>query len=81
MSICGGSTGPNSFDCSGFTQWVYRQNGIYIPRTSSEQKAAAKKVVSLSELEVGDILWRSGHVGNLYWKWTICSCTTYRRCC
>ena len=58
-----GSTGPNSFDCSGFTQWVYRQNGIYIPRTSSEQKAAAKKVVSLSELEVGDILWRSGHVG------------------
>lgn len=28
-----------------------------------EQKAAAKKVVSLSELEVGDILWRSGHVG------------------
>ena len=38
-----GSTGPNSFDCSGFTQWVYRQNGIYIPRTSSEQKAAAKK--------------------------------------
>ena len=29
----------------------------------SEQKAAAKKVVSLSELEVGDILWRSGHVG------------------
>ena len=42
---------------------VYRQNGIYIPRTSSEQKAAAKKVVNLSELEVGDILWRSGHVG------------------
>ena len=30
---------------------------------SDEEKAAAKKVVSLSELEVGDILWRSGHVG------------------
>ena len=58
-----GSTGPNSFDCSGFTQWVYRQNGISIPRTSSEQKSSAKRVVSLSELEVGDILWRSGHVG------------------
>ena len=60
--VSGGSS-PSGFDCSGFTQWVYRQNGIYIPRTSSEQKAAAKKVVSLSELEVGDILWRSGHVG------------------
>lgn len=58
-----GSTGPNSFDCSGFTQWVYRQNGISIPRTSAEQRASAKKIVSLSELEVGDILWRSGHVG------------------
>ena len=31
---------------------VYRQNGIYIPRTSSEQKAAAKKVVSLSDLKL-----------------------------
>ena len=30
---------------------------------TDEEKAAAKKVVSLSELEVGDILWRSGHVG------------------
>ena len=30
---------------------------------SDEEKAAAKKVVSLSELEVGDILCRSGHVG------------------
>ena len=58
-----GSTGPNSFDCSGFTQWVYRQNGISIPRTFAEQRASAKKIVSLSELEVGDILWRSGHVG------------------
>ena len=58
-----GASGPNSFDCSGFTQWVYRQNGISIPRTSSEQKSSAKKVVSLSELEVGDILWRSRHVG------------------
>ena len=46
-----GSTGPNSFDCSGFTQWVYRQNGIYIPRTSSEQKAAAKKAIKASQKE------------------------------
>lgn len=57
-----GSTGPTSFDCSGFTQWVYRQNGIYIPRTSGAQKSAGK-VISLSQLEPGDIVWRSGHVG------------------
>ncbi len=58
-----GATGPNTFDCSGFTQWVYRQNGIYIPRSSGAQKAGAKKVVSVSQAQVGDILWRNGHVG------------------
>lgn len=57
-----GATGPSSFDCSGFTQWVYAQNGIYIPRTSGAQKAGGQ-IISLSELEPGDIVWRSGHVG------------------
>ncbi|MCD7840461.1 MAG: DUF5011 domain-containing protein [Erysipelotrichaceae bacterium] len=57
-----GSTGPNTFDCSGFTQWVYRQNGKSIPRTSSAQKAGGT-VISLSQLQPGDIVWRSGHVG------------------
>ena len=61
--VWGGTDLNRGADCSGFTQWVYRQNGISIPRTSAEQRASAKKVVSLSELEVGDILWRSGHVG------------------
>lgn len=57
-----GSTGPYTFDCSGFTQWVYAQNGKSIPRTSGAQKAGGT-IVSLSELQVGDIVWRSGHVG------------------
>ena len=57
-----GATGPYTFDCSGFTQWVYKQNGKSIPRTSSGQKAGGT-VISLSELQVGDIVWRSGHVG------------------
>lgn len=57
-----GASGPNSFDCSGFTQWVYRQNGKSIPRTSSAQKSGGTRV-SLSNLRVGDIVWRPGHVG------------------
>ena len=57
-----GATGPSAFDCSGFTQWVYAQHGIYIPRTSGAQKAGGQ-VISLSQLEPGDIVWRSGHVG------------------
>jgi cell wall-associated NlpC family hydrolase len=58
-----GATGPNAFDCSGLTQWCYAQAGISIPRTSSEQRAQAPAVLSVSAAQPGDILWRSGHVG------------------
>lgn len=57
-----GATGPTSFDCSGFTQWVYRQNGKSIPRTSGAQKSAGKKI-PISQAKPGDIVWRPGHVG------------------
>ncbi len=66
-----GATGPYSFDCSGFTQWVYRQNGISIPRTSTDQRYGNCQVLSISNARAGDILWRYGHVaiyvgGNSY---------------
>lgn len=57
-----GATGPTKFDCSGFTQWVYRKNGKSIPRTSGAQKSGGR-VVSLSNVRPGDIVWRPGHVG------------------
>lgn len=57
-----GATGPSAFDCSGFTQWVYSKNGKSIPRTSSGQKSGGK-VISLSNVKPGDIVWRPGHVG------------------
>lgn len=58
-----GATGPVTFDCSGLTQWSYKQVGIDIPRTTGEQKNSAPKVVSVSEARVGDILYKQGHVG------------------
>lgn len=58
-----GAEGPDTFDCSGFTLWCYKQVGITIPHNDASQKAKAKKVVSVSEARVGDILWMSGHVG------------------
>lgn len=57
-----GATGPSSFDCSGFTQWVYKKNGKSIPRTSSAQKNAGTRI-SISKAKPGDIVWRPGHVG------------------
>lgn len=57
-----GATGPTRFDCSGFTQWVYRKNGKSIPRTSGGQKSGGRRL-PLSQAKPGDIVWRPGHVG------------------
>ena len=50
-----GAAGPNAFDCSGFTSWVYAQAGKSIPRTSQAQ-AAAGTPVSLDNIQPGDIV-------------------------
>ncbi len=51
-----GATGPNKFDCSGFTQWVFRDAGINIPRVSREQ-AKVGKYVRYEELQRGDMVF------------------------
>ena len=50
-----GASGPNAFDCSGFTSWVYAQAGKTIPRTSQAQAAAGQQV-ALSDIQPGDIV-------------------------
>ena len=50
-----GAAGPNAFDCSGFTSWVYAQAGKSIPRTSQAQ-ASAGTPVSLDNIQPGDIV-------------------------
>lgn len=58
-----GGTTPAGFDCSGFTQYVYRKAGVSIPRTASEQQRAATPV---SNPQPGDLVfygYPAGHVG------------------
>ena len=57
-----GASGPSAFDCSGFTQYVYAQVGISLPRTSSEQ-AVSGTPVSAAEAQPGDLVTWPGHVG------------------
>lgn len=50
-----GSSGPNAFDCSGFTSYVYRQLGITLNRSASGQTQNGT-YVSRSELQPGDLV-------------------------
>lgn len=52
-----GANGPNSFDCSGFTRYVYlNAGGISLPRVSYQQ-ATVGRAVSTSNLQKGDLLY------------------------
>lgn len=52
-----GAQGPNSFDCSGFTYYVFKNKaGIVLPRTSSAQSKYGTPV-SWSNLRAGDLMF------------------------
>ena len=66
-----GSKGPKTFDCSGFTSYVYKhQNNVWIGASSREQYAI-NTPIKRSEMQAGDLVFftspRSGrnvgHVG------------------
>ncbi|MBM6869061.1 C40 family peptidase [Pseudoflavonifractor phocaeensis] len=51
-----GGNGPNSFDCSGFTKYVYSHFGVTLNRTATDQLANGT-AVSKSELQPGDLVF------------------------
>ena len=65
-----GANGPDSFDCSGLTKYIYKKAfGIDLPRVSYEQ-AKFGKAVDKEDLQPGDLIFfdtmnkdRVSHVG------------------
>lgn len=51
-----GGTTPSGFDCSGFLQYVFRQNGLHLLRTSKEQYTMGV-YVSKTNLRKGDLVF------------------------
>ena len=58
-----GATGPDSFDCSGLTQWAYAHAGIQLPRVAADQWNAGPHV-TLGELLPGDLLFWATDLSN-----------------
>lgn len=50
------ANGPTAFDCSGFTKYVFKKNGISLPRHSGHQANIGKKI-KFKDLEKGDLVF------------------------
>ncbi len=50
------ASGPDAFDCSGFTMWVYRQVGVSLPHSSRAQINSGQRV-SRDKLAPGDLVF------------------------
>jgi len=59
-----GKEGPDSFDCSGFVMFCYRQVGIRLPRTSREQFREGE-AIEIPDLKKGDLVFWSGRRGSV----------------
>lgn len=52
-----GKAGPNSFDCSGFTSYIYKQFGYSINRTASTQLNNDGTSIARADLQPGDLVF------------------------
>lgn len=59
---CYAGVGPDCYDCSGLTMMAWAQAGVSMPHGSYAQQAMFP-AVSMSQLQVGDLVFWDGHVG------------------
>lgn len=58
-----GASGPNSFDCSGFTSYIFSKIGISLKRSSRDQFTQGRSV-DKRNIKVGDLVFFSGSVAS-----------------
>lgn len=62
---CRGGKSPKCFDCSGFTQYIYKKKGKKIPGTVGGQYKQSKKIAR-DDAKVGDLVFFFSSGGHSY---------------
>lgn len=57
----GGASPQNGFDCSGLIWWAYRENGVKIPRITTEQARTGVKIPSRMARAGDIVVFRTGN--------------------
>lgn len=55
-----GHSGPDGFDCSGFTSFVFRQHDIQLTHSSRTQYTEGERIADVKELQRGDLVFFGG---------------------
>jgi cell wall-associated NlpC family hydrolase len=59
-----GATGPDAFDCSGFTMMAWAQAGVTLPHSSRSQYGVTMRV-SAGDLRPGDLIFRYSPISHV----------------
>lgn len=65
VRYCRGGTTPRCFDCSGFTQYIYEKQGIYLDRRTHVQYKEST-IISKEEAKPGDLVFFLNSSGYAY---------------
>jgi len=60
-----GGRSPFGYDCSGFTQVVYKIIGVRLPRDAWQQASVGQSVVSVNDAARGDLVFFTGNEGRV----------------
>ena len=64
--LWGGSSPSTGFDCSGLTWYVFKQQGISLPRVAADQAKVGTPIPTMAELQRGDTVFFADSSGYIH---------------